>query len=188
MNGLDAINSSLYFSATAAASQQVKKEQDKQKTDKTKKSIFASSLEKAIEVENLATAGLPVELAEMSIEEAVVYLKDAVDMAADKLNDSISEENFRSFRRSVSQFLKYVQKHSTEVAKIKRLKRSYIKKGVMGPYFEERRETDPYYQVRVVDEKLDELAAMVLQNHSDKLKMLAKVDEIKGLLVDFLAE
>jgi uncharacterized protein YaaR (DUF327 family) len=42
-------------------------------------------------------------------------------------------------------------------------------------------------QLRVVDEKLNELATMVLQNYNDKIQMLAKVDEIKGLLVDFFA-
>lgn len=188
MNGLDALNSSLYFSATAAASRQVQKEQDKQKSEKVRKSSFASSLEKAQELESLASAGLPVELAGMSVEEAVVYLKDAVDLSADKLTQSLSEANFYAFRKSVSNFLKYVQKHSTEVAKIKRVKRDIVVKGVMGPYFEERRERDPYYQVRVVDAELDKLAAMVMENHGDKLKMLAKVDEIKGLIVDFLAE
>ena len=47
---------------------------------------------------------------------------------------------------------------------------------------------DPLFQVRVVNEKLAELTAMVMQNHADKIKMLSKVEEIKGLLVDFLAE
>ena len=54
-------------------------------------------------------------------------------------------------------------------------------------YFSEKRPKDPYVQLRVVDEKLNELATMVLQNYNDKIQMLAKVDEIKGLLVDFFA-
>jgi uncharacterized protein YaaR (DUF327 family) len=54
-------------------------------------------------------------------------------------------------------------------------------------FFEETRPRDPYFQVHVIDTKLDELAAMLLQNHADKITMMGKVDEIKGLLVNFLA-
>ena len=54
-------------------------------------------------------------------------------------------------------------------------------------YFEEVRPKDPYYQIHVINTELDKLATMVLQNHSDKLALMSKVDEIKGLVVDFLA-
>ena len=42
-------------------------------------------------------------------------------------------------------------------------------------------------QVQVVNRRLDELATMILQNHTDRIQMLTKVDEIKGLIVDFFA-
>ena len=58
---------------------------------------------------------------------------------------------------------------------------------VKGVFFSEKREIDPFYQVRVIDTKLDELANMILQNYGDKISMLSKVNEIKGLIVDFMA-
>ena len=86
----------------------------------------------------------------------------------------------------LSQFLKYIEKNNYEVIKTKRFGREVVHRGV-SPFFSERRKADPYVQVQVVNRRLDELAAMILQNHSDKMQMLAKVDEIKGLIVDFFA-
>jgi uncharacterized protein YaaR (DUF327 family) len=46
---------------------------------------------------------------------------------------------------------------------------------------------DSYHVIRVIDEKLDRLAAEVLTNQRDKLSLLAKIDEINGMLVDLLS-
>ena len=183
MSSMDVLNSSLYFSSVANASREAQKNQDKQKVDKTKKPAFSSMMQKSQEIQELASEGFPVEIAGMSVEEAVVFLKDAVDSSADKLNDFVSAENFAEFRKSVSSFLKYVEKNNYEISKKKRFGKSY-KKGV---YFEEVRPKDPYYQIHVINTELDKLATMVMQNHSDKLALMSKVDEIKGLVVDFLA-
>lgn len=184
MGEFDVLNSSLYFSAASAASQKAQKEQSKLKSEKAKKSSFENIMKKEEELVELANAGLPVELAGLSLEEAVVYLKDAVDMAADKLSDSANEKNIASFRKAVGQFIKYIEKNNYEIKSRKRLGVSHRK----SVYFEEKRPVDPLFQVRVIDKKLDELALMVLQNHADKLNLLSKIEEIKGLLVDFLAE
>lgn len=186
MNGIDSLNAAFNFTAAQTASQKLK-DKENLKTQKSKKSAFSSFLEKSQEAENLVSLGLPSELAGMSVEEGVVFLKDAVDMAGDALSEEMNAANFAKFRKSVSQFLKFIQKNSLEVAKIKRLRREVRVKG-LSPFFEEKRERDPYFQIRIVDQKLEELAAMVLQNHQDKLNMMSKVDEIKGLLVDFFAD
>ncbi len=44
-----------------------------------------------------------------------------------------------------------------------------------------------YGIIRLVDEKLDELAQELVKEERDKLAILAKVDEIRGLLLDILA-
>ena len=112
MSSMDVLNSSLYFSSVANASREAQKNQDKQKVDKTKKTAFSSMMQKSQEIQELASEGFPVEIAGMSVEEAVVFLKDAVDSSADKLNDFVSAENFAEFRKSVSSFLKYVEKNN----------------------------------------------------------------------------
>jgi hypothetical protein len=42
-------------------------------------------------------------------------------------------------------------------------------------------------QLRIVDEKLNDLASEILANQIDKLLILKRVEEIQGLLVDVLA-
>ena len=44
-----------------------------------------------------------------------------------------------------------------------------------------------YGIIRLVDEKLDELAQALVSEECDKIAILAKVDEIRGLLLDILA-
>lgn len=185
MSSIDPLSSSMYFSAAALASKQTQKESEKSKVSNTRKTRFSSVLEKTAEIENLAANGLPTELAGMDTEEALVFLKDQIDMAADALEDNINADNFAKFRKSVSQLLKYVEKHNYDVSEIRRLKRKRLIS--KPPYFEEVREVDPYYQIHVVNEKMDKLAMMILQNHEDKLNMLSKVEEIKGMIVDFFA-
>lgn len=183
MNSIDSLNSSLFFSAAAAASREAQKNQDKSKLSKTKKTAFSSMVEKSQEMESLASAGLPVEIAGLSVEDAVNFLKDAVDIAAEKLEENMSSENFQKFRKSVAQFLKYVQKNNYEIKTKKRFGERHIKT----VFFEEKRKKDPYVQIHVIDQELDKLAAMLMQKHGDKIQFMSKVDEIKGLLVDFLA-
>ena len=123
MSSIDPLSSSMYFSAAATVSRETQKQKGSTKTDKTKKASFSSMVEKQQEIEELASAGLPPELAGLSDEEAVSFLKDAVDVAGDELEENMTAENFAKFRRSVSQFLKYIEKNNYEVAKIKRFGR-----------------------------------------------------------------
>lgn len=44
-----------------------------------------------------------------------------------------------------------------------------------------------YGIIRLVDEKLDELAQELVKEECDKIAILAKVDEIRGLLLDIFA-
>lgn len=182
MSLIDPLGASLYFSAAEEA----RRKKAGEKIQKTKKTPFSSMVEKQQELEELVSAGLPPEIAGLTEEEAVSFLKDAVDIAGDELEADMTAEHFAQFRRSVSQFLKYIEKNNYEVIKTKRFGREVVHRGV-SPFFSERRKADPYVQVQVVNRRLDELAAMILQNHSDKMQMLAKVDEIKGLIVDFFA-
>lgn len=141
------------------------------------------------ELQALEAAGLPKELAGLDSDEAIVILKDAIDSSGDMLEENFTAESFATFKKSVSQFLKYMEHTNYSVTKSKRSGKSareHIYKGA-SPFFSERRKPPPYAMVEIVNKRLDEIASMVLQNHSDKLMLLAKVDEIKGLIVDFLA-
>lgn len=186
MNSIDSLNSALFFTASSVAAKEAQKEQQKSKIDKTKKSAFAMAVEKNQEINELVEAGLPAEIAGLSTEEAVIYLKDQIDLAGDELLEKMDMNSFHRFKKSVSNMMKYLEKYNYKIKVVKR-KGIVQSRGTFGPFFNELHERNPYVQVRVIDEKLDHVASEILKSHIDKLQMLAKIDEIKGLVVDFFA-
>jgi|SRR5574344_371596 uncharacterized protein YaaR (DUF327 family) len=177
MEGVDPVSQGLFFAATqAATAQSAAQAKEKEKTSGTKRSSFASALQKTEEEHILAEEGLPKEIAGKTVEEAVVYLKDAADIAGDKLREDLSPENFADYRKKISQFMKFVVKNAFEIEKHKRP--GINRKG---------RPLDPRVQVKVINTRLDEIADCLLHDHRDNLKMLAKVEEINGMLVDLMA-
>ena len=101
-------------------------------------------------------------------------MKDAADLAADKLKECQMPENFADYRKKVSLFMRYVVKNNFTIEQHARAPR----KG---------RKVQPQTQVVVINQKLDELARWLLTGHSETLLMLKKIDEISGLLVDLMA-
>ena len=166
---------SLYFAATQAASQQLA--QQAKKTEKKQKTSFASSLSAHQERAQLLSEGLPLELAGMTDEEAVVFLKDQMDMAGDELKARQDLASMENYRKKVGHFMKFIVKNNFEFIKKKRFGRN--RKG---------RPVDPYCQVQIIDQKLNQLAAEMLILHGSNLRLLAKLEEINGLVVDLLAE
>lgn len=178
MSSIDQINTSLYFSAvSSAADESAKKTKKKEKTaGGAKTNIFASALKKNEEFNELIAAGLPPEIAEMTMEDAVVFLKDRVTMAGDRLVEKMTGEAFAEYRQAVSQLMKYVVKYSFELEQHKRL-----------PDRNTRREKAPFVNIEVINGKLEQLASEILANQADRLKLLKKVEEIQGLIVDMFA-
>lgn len=177
---VDALSQGLYFSAAqAAASEAAKRSKQKEEAEKaarTKKNVFSSAIERTQAEFRLKQEGLPPQIAGMSTEEAVVFLKDAADLAAEKLKACQLPENFTDYRQKVSQFMKYIVKNNYTVKQQK-----HTGLNSRGCKFE------PYTQVKMINAKLDEMAQWLLHTHSDTLQMLAKIDEINGLLVDLMA-
>ena len=176
MNTVDPINQSLYFTAVSSAAGEAAREAKKKEKSgaQQKAGIFSAMLKKNEEANELASAGLPAEIAGMSAEDAVVFLKDRVTTAGDKLVDSMSEDTFAEYRRAVSALMKYVVKYSFELEEFRMPNRRTKKEKVV-------------VQLRIVDEKLNDLASEILANQIDKLLILKRVEEIQGLLVDVLA-
>ena len=114
MAGVDGINGqSLYFAAAQAASHQQAKETDKEKKlNSTQKTSFINSLEKSQQEFELANDGLPVEIAGMTEEEAIVFLKDEVDLAGNNLTKNPTMERISDYRRKLGNFMKYISKNN----------------------------------------------------------------------------
>ena len=169
---------SLYFAAAqAAAQQQARQTQQQGKSEKTGRTAFASSLKRQQEALSLASEGLPPEIAGMDEESAVVFLKDAVDIAGDELKEQQSLAAIENYRKKLSQFLKYLTRNNFEVIQHRRRGRNR-KTG---------KAADPYIQIQLINQKLDHLTSDLLYNHSRNLNMLARVEEINGMIIDLLA-
>lgn len=177
---VEGASAGLYFSAAAsiasAQAQKARREENAQKTDRTRRRSFSSAMEKAQEELRLKKDGFPAEIAGMDIEDAAIYLKDQADMAADLLKERQTPEEFAAYRKKVSQFLRYLAKNNFEVKK--RERHGFTRKG---------KPLDPQFKITVINQKLDEMAKWLLSSHREAFAMLARVDEISGMLVDLMA-
>lgn len=195
MAEIDSIGNNFYFAGVQkTTSNNINKNQKKQEIDKTKKSKFASLLSKQEEVEpSFSVAGLPPEIAAMSLEDAAVYLKDAVDLAGNDLSSEVSQENIKKFKEAVGQFILFVVRNNYEISSKRRKNRfghdlmvpsrtNFFSNYTIPPHV-----IDPKYQITVINKKLDEMTQATLENQIDNLKILAQINEIKGLIVDLIS-
>ena len=107
------------------------------------------------------------------VHDSLEHLLDDVHVAGDALRKLPGREAVLRYREAVSRFMKYVVDHSfgTEehVSGFNILKRK------------------KFTLIRLVDDKLNRLAAGILQNQASQLQILEAVEEIGGLLVDLMS-
>lgn len=185
MNSIDSTSNGLYYNATQAAAQQAAAQaaaQNARKAEKdkaVKKPAFASMVEKRAAENLLASQGLPPEIAGLSQEDALVYLKDQLDMAGDALSRNSTVQEYDNYKKAVSQFIKFMVKNNFKVDAPPRFVRA---KGTRTGKKMEKMEL-----VQTIDKKLEQLNYDIWYNHLDKLKLLEKIHEINGLVVDLTA-
>ena len=174
MAGIDSFNPLFYSQSAAAleAAKKNKKEEEQKKTGKVK-TRFADLLHKAEEIP-ATDPDLPIEIASMEFDEAVAFLMDEVTMAGEDLKNSPLPECYESYKKKITQFLHFVEKNTYDIEN---------QLGIRSPRFKNRKK---YIIVTVVNEKLEQLARDIMFIQSSQISMLAKVEEIKGLLVDLL--
>lgn len=174
MAGIDSFNPLFYSQSAAAleAAKKNKKEEEQKKTGKVK-TRFADLLHKAEEIP-ATDPDLPIEIASMEFDEAVAFLMDEVTMAGEELKNSPLPECYESYKKKITQFLHFVEKNTYDIES---------QLGIRSPRFKNR---NKYIIVTVVNEKLEQLARDIMFIQSSQISMLAKVEEIKGLLVDLL--
>jgi uncharacterized protein len=149
--------------------------QERKKTGKSKdkrKISFSDKLKDASETRESETLGT----LEASVDEPLEELLDDVHMAGDDLRKNPVFENIKKYRQAVQRFLRFVVDNSYAVSKAK-LSRFQVLK---------RKGQPELTLITVVNNKLDALAAGILQNQLEQLEVLARVEEINGLLVDLI--
>ena len=187
MADINPLNTNYYYAGVQQSSSEVNKERKTEKAENLKKSNFRKFL-KIAEEENAAPQVDEVaeKIANLSIEDAAVYLKDQVDIWGDRLAESPSDENIAQFKKSVKDFINFVtEKNFVVTAK----QRRGIAPGVnyFSNYQLPMHKKNPRVQIEVISKKLDEFARITLKNQRDNLIMLGKINEIKGLIVDFMS-
>ena len=174
MPQIDSLQSTLYFSSLGATGTTLNGRNGKTEKTPTKKSRFASMMEQRAEESKMISAGLPAEIAGMEFEDALVYLKDQADIASDIVKGDFNLESFSNYKKAVSNLMKFIVHTNYEVRMNIRRRPS------------KRFKTEKFYLIDIVDEKIDKLAAEILDSHLETLQILVRIDEINGILVDLI--
>jgi uncharacterized protein YaaR (DUF327 family) len=137
------------------------------KTKRGAKSAFSRLLEGQEAREAEETPGL----SDIPTEEALEELLDDVHSSGDALRMRPLAEEIRRYKQAVRRFLHYVVARGFSVKT-----ENYLFN------HEKRRKV----QIEVVDQKLEQLASGILSGQIGQVDILARLDEITGLLVDLL--
>jgi uncharacterized protein YaaR (DUF327 family) len=117
-------------------------------------------------------------------DETVEMLLDTVYDAGDALKDRPFPEEIVRYKRAVRDFLHYVAKNGYAVLEQEGIP-NYLRPGWKGR-LEDRSAQRPFVTIQVVDEKLEALALGLVKNQIKQVELLARIEEIKGLLIDLL--
>jgi uncharacterized protein YaaR (DUF327 family) len=197
MAEIDSLGANYYYSgvqnATNEAIKRNTKKEEIRKADKAKKLDFGKLLKGAeVEEPQFIADGLPVEVRSMSIDDAAVYLADAVSLAGNDFSGEQTQENLEKFKTAVSQFIRFVivnnfsvdiKKRKARPGKARQPSRLFV----FSDYSMPPANPKPRVSIEVINEKLDALARETLSAQSNNLKILAQVNEIKGLIVDLMS-
>jgi uncharacterized protein YaaR (DUF327 family) len=161
-------NAGFFFNhALYAHNAEAKKTNEKGSVKETRKALFSDLLEKSgRELETEA----PRELSPS--EDALKELLDGVHSTGDALKNRPFPEEIKQYKKAVRDFLHYVVENGYTVeAQISGVSQFKRKKFTL---------------VQIVDRKLEQLAAAILTGQSSQMDILARVEEINGLLVNLL--
>ena len=105
-------------------------------------------------------------------EARLVEMKKAIEEQGARLADRVDVKDYEKYRRLIREFLDEIVSNgytfSREDAYAARGRHRYIA------------------TVRIVDEKLDELGKEVMKEQADKIEIINKIDDIRGLLLDLM--
>lgn len=97
-------------------------------------------------------------------------MMEDIVMQGDRIKKKTDVKDMRRYRSMIKEFLNEVVNRSHKFSREN--------------FLDRRGRHRVYGIVRLIDEKLDELAQELMKDEKDNLTVLAKVDEIRGLLMD----
>lgn len=192
MAEIDSIGTAYYYAGLKTATAKSQKDKEAEKTSSTKKTRFSDILKNTSAQEATETQSIfPKEIEGMNVTDAAIYLKEEVEKAGNLLSSEITMENLQKFKESIKAFLTYIEKNNFEVKTTVVMDRRH-RTPVMSsplPVFSSY-QTPPTKKTKttftVINEKLDELTREMLSLQADNIKILAQVEDIKGLIIDLI--
>ena len=114
---------------------------------------------------------------ESSIEDAGLaerlnLMMQEITMQGDKIVKRVDVRDMRKYRSLIKEFMNEIVNRSHKFSREN--------------FLDRRGRHRVYGIIRLVDEKLDELAQELVKEQTDKIAILAKIGEIQGLLLDIL--
>ncbi|PIE04641.1 MAG: hypothetical protein CSA76_03210 [Spirochaetales bacterium] len=150
-----------------------KREDEKKRTGKTSSLSFKRTLDKvSLEQPALEPGRIGASFPGLSGSETLEELLDNVHEAGERLRRDPVLGPLDEYKKAVRRFLKYILIHATEVDE---------SLGIRNPRTLQQKK---YVVIRVIDKKLESLAAHVLRNQAEQLDILRRIEEIEGMLVD----
>jgi uncharacterized protein len=137
--------------------------------DKTRAQRFSDLVESASEGAESDADDLDERRRRATVEEML----DAVFSAGDELKKSPTFESIKDYRNKVSDFIRFAVRNSI-----------VVEETTSGANILKRKR---FTLVKVIDEKLEALALSVLGAQKEQMTILARIDEINGLLVDLVS-
>ncbi|MCL2151641.1 MAG: YaaR family protein [Oscillospiraceae bacterium] len=99
-------------------------------------------------------------------------MKKAIDEQGERLTDRVDVKEYQKYRRLIQEFIGEIVSNGysfrREDAYASRGRHRYIA------------------TVRVIDDKLHKLGREVMKDHADRIEILNRVDDIRGLLMDLM--
>ena len=191
MAEIDSLGSGFYYAGVQNSqnSNEALKNKKAGQSEKSSRSRFSSLLKSQTESEVQVSSFDEVSetLKTMTVESAVVFLRDRVDAAGNDFSDQMTQENLEKFKDAVGQFIRYIVENNFEVTSRQSRRPQFVSPiGIFSNYNTKPHLKDPKVQITVINEKLDDLTRDMLNNQRNNLKILQQVNEIKGLVIDLL--
>lgn len=110
---------------------------------------------------------------EAGLAERLNLMMEEIVMQGDKIVKRMDVRDMKRYRTLIKEFMNEIVNRSHKFSREN--------------FLDRRGRHRVYGIIRLVDEKLDELAQELVKEECDKISILAKVDEIRGLLLDIFA-
>lgn len=161
------------FPSSAAFHLNPNKKEKRKSEEKKASSIGSFSSLLAAESEDSEATSAVADGGVLEGHEKLEEILDDVYQLGEALKSEQTIANLKKYRQSIQHFFRYVVNNGIEAETIA---------GIRNPRTMEQKQ---YTLIRVVDSRLEKLAAHILSSQKEQLEILRGIDEIYGLLVDF---